>query len=351
MSNKLLEDYTKACTYPGRLDERAVNESLRKYCEALGVQRTVARIPRGWTPDSVDGLRMWGEKLAMEICKNSAASDASDARAASAARDASDARDASAARDAWAASDARAAWDASADSDASDASAARDARDASEKKALKRLLRWALFRMAWYWDSEMSWLGVIHCGAVQEQKVTVMKWSQHCYDAFLNGCFFVVWTDTHLYWCAKPEIYKNEQRQPHREDGPALRNDIEDLFFVRGTMVTEQIVMHPKTITGNQVGLETNAEVRRIMIERMGAPKYLHETQAKLLDADYEGAKQGAAPRALLQDMFNDKWMVAADGSTEARTYYLPVPENVQTCVEAHVSICGFDEKRILVKS
>ena len=86
------------------------------------------------------------------------------------------------------------------------------------------------------------------------------------------------------------------------------------------------------------------------MIERMTPAKYLRESGAKLIDADVEMVRKGSAPRALLRDTQNNQWLCGTDGGT-GRVYYMPVPNNVKDCCEAHQAICGFDESLILAKS
>jgi len=113
----LLDRYKEACNYPGRLDEAAVDGSLKEYLAALGIKREVMRITRPWC--RVPGLT----ELVAEL--------AADVRARSGGRQhGNDALDAIAARDALDALDARAAIDASAASAAIDARAARAALDA-----------------------------------------------------------------------------------------------------------------------------------------------------------------------------------------------------------------------------
>ena len=105
-----LEKYIEACTYPGNLDPTAVESGLQKYLGALGVQRQIRRLARGWDLQTETHLKATVELLLSDFAR---ARDARAAIAASAAIDARDAIDASAARDAR---------------DAIDASAARDAR-------------------------------------------------------------------------------------------------------------------------------------------------------------------------------------------------------------------------------
>ena len=85
--------------------------------------------------------------------------------------------------------------------------------------------------------------------------------------------------------CDFPDILaRDEQNRPHSDTGPSHRwSDGWELYFVHGVRVTEQIVMHPQTLTAAQIDAETNAEVRRVMVDRFGRARYMRETQAILV--------------------------------------------------------------------
>jgi hypothetical protein len=173
------------------------------------------------------------------------------------------------------------------------------------------------------------------------------------YDAFLAGGWSLFWTPETLYWVAKPTVHVevgNFGRRLHCPTGPALISDPASLYFWHGVHVEEHVIMAPGKITVAEVRAEENAEVRRVLIERMGASRYLFETGAKVIDTDVESVRKGAAPRVLLADDRGDKWLVGTDGGTK-RVYYMPVPRNAATCRQAHRAIAGFDERRILAKS
>jgi hypothetical protein len=139
-------------------------------------------------------------------------------------------------------------------------------------------------------------------------------------------------------------------RRLHREDGAAVESDVEPLYFWHGVLVPPHAIERPESLTVEEIRNESNAEVRRALRERMGQGRYLREIGAKLIDADYEGAKAGAAPRALLEDDERRHYLVGTDGSTR-RVYYMEVPATSKTCREAHEALCGFTEARIVSKS
>jgi len=92
--------------------------------------------------------------------------------------------------------------------------------------------------------------------------------------------------------CDRPREIHREQvgdrgwgsHRLHNERGPAISwRDDWALYFVHGVRVTEQIVLRPETLTTEQIMKEDNAEVRRIMCEKMGWEKFIHEAKLKLI--------------------------------------------------------------------
>ncbi len=138
----------------------------------------------------------------------------------------------------------------------------------------------------------------------------------------------------------------------HCEDGPAIAypDGLLSVYGWHGVRVPESVITKPDAITVNSIKGETNAEIRRVMRERYGEGRYLTDTGAKVLHADYEGARKGAAHRCLMRDDEGRVFLVGTDGST-GRVYYMEVPAEVTTCEQAHRTLCGFDESLILNKS
>ena len=152
--------------------------------------------------------------------------------------------------------------------------------------------------------------------------------------------------------CDRPrEILRDDRGRLHAEDRAAISwRDGYGIYSWHGVTVPAKVILAPETLTVAEIKAEKNAEVARVMRERFGQGRYLRETGAKLIDADFEGARKGAAPRALLEDHNGERWLVGTDGST-GREYHMSAPRTVKTCRDAHVARCGFDEKRILNKS
>jgi len=85
MSQTDLERYTKACDYPGVLDEAAVERELTKYLRALGVKREIRRLRPGWSLDTEPALARHIDLILADFQKRLAARTALTALAAAAA--------------------------------------------------------------------------------------------------------------------------------------------------------------------------------------------------------------------------------------------------------------------------
>jgi hypothetical protein len=119
-----------------------------------------------------------------------------------------------------------------------------------------------------------------------------------------------------------PERLKiDDQNRPHSADGPSHRwRDGWELWYWHGVAVTEQIVMAPDTLTVAQIEAEANAEVRRVMIERYGIARYIHDSGASVvheLPADY-ALKGLRGAKLYRKEVPNDEpiIMISVDNST-----------------------------------
>ncbi len=372
MSQTKLEQYIQACNYPGRLDVAEVEKQLAQYLMMFKIDRRIVRLESGWTLAQhpslqrsvyaiLDRLRSAVTKFdAQDAQAARAARDAQDAVAAQAARAtgaawaaqaARDAVDAQAARDAQdavaaqAARAARAAWDAQA---ARDAVAARAAWDAQAARAIHSFASWCIQAGGWwYWSWELSWIATTFFGAVQLKKPHVQQWALPLLEAYLNGAWILYWTDDTLFWVAKPTLHKDPApgtRRLHHETSAALESDVENLFFWHGVLVPEYIVVRPDSITVEQIETETNAEVRRVMIERMGQWRYLQESGATLVHTDSRGA-------LYRKEIPNDEPLVMVkvknatqepDGSY--KDYFLRVPPTITMAAQAVAWTFGFSK-------
>jgi hypothetical protein len=110
----------------------------------------------------------------------------------------------------------------------------------------------------------------------------------------------------------------------------------------RGIPVEPRIVFHPETITAADVLYESNAERRRIVLERMGYEAFLTQSSAEVLDTDRD---PGGQRRLLRVPIPGDEPLVclAVRCPSTWRQYMLRVPPATRTCRQAAAWIAGFD--------
>ena len=272
MSKIDLERYKSACDYPGYIDEAAVERNLRDYIRALGVDRKIVELKRGWTLNEYPSLKRYTNRVLDYFISRSTI----DAIAAI------DAINAIAARDAIAAGAARAAGAAI---DAIAAIAAINARAVEKEDAMKNLLCWCI-QNCLRWRSDLSWLVVIFLGANQLRIKEVKKWSQPLFEAFCAGAWLLHWTDDTLFWVAKPTIHKDAQNRLHHDSHAAVISNLEDIYFWHGVFVQKSVICNPESITLQDIQSEKNAEVRRVLIERFGEVRYLEESGLEPIASD-----------------------------------------------------------------
>jgi hypothetical protein len=76
----------------------------------------------------------------------------------------------------------------------------------------------------------------------------------------------------------------------HRPDGPALRwADGWELYFLHGVQVPRGVILHPDRISVADICAEPDIECRRIMIDRLGADRFVDRTGAEERHSDGRG--------------------------------------------------------------
>jgi hypothetical protein len=141
-----------------------------------------------------------------------------------------------------------------------------------------------------------------------------------------------------------PKVLKVDDRnRPHCPDGPShLWRDGWALYHWHGVRVTAQIIEHPEQITAAAILAEPNAEVRRVMIERVGLERFMAEAGAKVIDSDIQPMLDGdpTINELLSIDLPTDdpevflKAVKVIDPST-GRTYLIRVPPDMKRVRQA----------------
>ena len=122
---------------------------------------------------------------------------------------------------------------------------------------------------------------------------------------------------------------------PKSLDGASLR--------WRSVPVDERIAFDPDSLSAKEALNESNAEIRRVMIERMGYLRFANEAGAKALDEDTD---PGGTRQLLTIDLQEDEPLVGLMcfcPSTQ-RQYLLRVPPATKSCHEAAAWLAGYDD-------
>jgi hypothetical protein len=111
---------------------------------------------------------------------------------------------------------------------------------------------------------------------------------------------------------------------------------------VNGVPIDARIAFQPETITVAEVLAESNAELRRVLLERMGYDAFLNQVAATTLDRDRD---LGGERRLLKVDLAGDEPLVciAVICPSTGRRYLIRVPPSMRTCRQAAAWIAGFD--------
>jgi hypothetical protein len=131
------------------------------------------------------------------------------------------------------------------------------------------------------------------------------------------------------------ELHRDDEGRLHNESGPAVRYpDGWSIYAIHAVRVPQRVVEEPETITVEQIRGERNAEVRRVMIERFGADRYLLASDAKLVQEDECG-------KLWRVDLEEDEPLVmvccmnsTAEPDGSFREYHLRVPPTTKTARE-----------------
>ncbi len=136
----------------------------------------------------------------------------------------------------------------------------------------------------------------------------------------------------------------------HSEVGPAVRfRDGEVLHAVHGIAVPDRAFASPETLTADEIDDQDNAEVRRVMIDRMGRQRYLELAGARRVHEDETGVlwRRGVVVeshvsglhRSILRHTRAIAFVEVVNGTAEPdgtfNRYFLRVPPNMQTAREA----------------
>jgi hypothetical protein len=147
--------------------------------------------------------------------------------------------------------------------------------------------------------------------------------------------------------CERPaSIQKDDQTRLHNESGPSVAfSDDWKLYHWHGVEVPPYVIERPQEITVQKIDNESNAEIRRVMLERFGQERFLLESGTKPVHSDEFGTLYF---RPLADD--EPLVMVKVKNSTPEpdgsfKDYFLRVPPTAKTAREAVAWTFGMNEK------
>ncbi len=121
----------------------------------------------------------------------------------------------------------------------------------------------------------------------------------------------------------------------------------------RSVLISPRIAFQPETITAAEILSETNAEMRRVLLERFGLERLVSEVDAEVLDKDHDSGGERKLLRVPMEGGADLVCVLVFCPST-ARQYILRVPPTMRTCRQAVAWTAGFsdpDDYRPLVET
>lgn len=120
-----------------------------------------------------------------------------------------------------------------------------------------------------------------------------------------------------------------------------------------GVNVDRRIAFHPESLTIAEVLGEQNAERRRVLLDRYGFSRFMHDAAAETVDRDQD---PGGERRLLRFTWKDDEPLVtlSCHCPSTGRQYIIRVPPDTATCHQAAAWIAGFndpDDYRPLVET
>jgi len=108
-------------------------------------------------------------------------------------------------------------------------------------------------------------------------------------DAFEAGLFMYRFNQKEIICVPQPVIFVESGRL-HRADGPAVEWFSEERQWLwHGVDVPAKLIQRPEQIAATDIRCETNAELRRCMIERFGARRLIKELGGEVVAKDKYG--------------------------------------------------------------
>ena len=146
-------------------------------------------------------------------------------------------------------------------------------------------------------------------------------------QALEAGAWLLFFTDSEICVVTIPPIIHTDARNRlHGETGASIAwLDVSEYYW-HGVRVSEDVILHPETITVERIENEANSEIRRVLVERYGEGRYLEDSGAELLCKDelgelYRKPQAGDEPIVMVKVLNSTP---EPDGTR--KSYWLSVP-------------------------
>jgi len=194
------------------------------------------------------------------------------------------------------------------------------------------------------WQAYESFFDVI-CGLDHDklEEARAYRKAQENAGHWFPHSFFTIVSERPNTICLKKDIRFSENQILHCEDGPAFAYKGLNMYFINGVKVNEQIVMHPETLTVEQINSEQNKDVQSIMIDRFGGYNYIKESDSVCIDKRKDEIT--GYTESLYESPVGKRLVVVCP---TVRMYALGVPDNIKTCQEAQDYLSGERKFRVL---
>lgn len=205
-------------------------------------------------------------------------------------------------------------------------------------------LRWAIWLpFGFFWPTVCNiWLRYIPGRFLTPYRDELALWND-----LGQRVFAIIALENVAFVCEKPQVCAiDEGGRLHSESGPALVfSDGFTSYAWHGVIVDQRIITQPDRITVKEIESTSNVEMRRVLIERYGQPRYLEDTGATIKHQDdygvlYHKVIPGDEPLAMVKVVNSSP---EPDGTY--KDYFLRVPPHVQTARQAVAWTFGFEEE------
>jgi hypothetical protein len=203
---------------------------------------------------------------------------------------------------------------------------------------------WQSVRQSVYGQHDANWLAFYRffhdeCGLIpQTEKL----------DGLWELCRSANWAMPFSGFCFVSErhdvVRQDAHKMLHCEFGPAVHYpDGFSIWAWHGVRVPQRVIESPETIAAKEVWAEPNAEIRRVMMERVGNERLLKESGAEQVHS-HERGTLFHLPLPKDDPEGHMRVVHVKDPSTD-REYYLRVPPYINRADDAVAWTFGFEMK------